>query len=138
MLGPELTIDDDGLEDVASEAGLTSESDVGSDAEDVFAVQSRSDTTLSDSYKRFFLLHWQQASIQIVKLLRLDVLLPLHPDKNLPEQVWKNVGSGVALPKWHCCFKGCRIWSDDVRDRRHHEVGLGVIFGTRTLANRHY
>ena len=32
--------------------------------------------------------------------------------------------SGVTLPKWHCCFKGCRICSDDVRDRRNHEVGL--------------
>ena len=71
-----------------------------------------------------FFFRWQRASIQTEELLRPDVLLPLHPDKKLPEQVWKNVDSGVALPKWHCCFKGCRICSDDVRDQRDHEVGL--------------
>ena len=101
----ELTIDDDRLEDAASEASLTSESDVCSDAEDVFAVQSRSHTTLSGGYKECFLLCWQQATIEIVKLLRPDVLLPFHPDKNYLnryERMWIQVlhfPSGIAVSK---------------------------------------
>lgn len=61
---------------------------------------------------------------EIARLLRRNPLVPPDPADATAERDWEDVQSGVALPRAHCAFRGCR-WVDDSKDdweemlRRH-------------------
>ena len=109
---PENT-DEEGTE--ASEAPSArsvsaSSSDAGSDAEDVFNLAVASEDSLSEEYRNLFLYRWQRAATELAEQhLRNDLLLPLNPTRDDDNEVWNHVDQGVALPIWHCGFRGCKV-----------------------------
>lgn len=51
----------------------------------------------------------------IACLLRCNPLAPPHPEDDQAVRDWEDVQSGVALPRAHCAFKGCK-WVNDSKD----------------------
>ena len=52
---------------------------------------------------------------EIAKLLRRNPFVPPDPSDTTAERDWEDVQSGVALPRVHCAFSGCK-WVDDSKD----------------------
>eukprot|EP00973_Karenia_brevis_P030352 4185583-Karenia_brevis.AAC.1 len=76
------------------------------------------------TYPQNFVRRWQEAVGKLQKLLRPDVLLPLHPDLKNMGVSWKDVDTPVALPAWHCAFQNCVACSDKWQDRNNHQKDL--------------
>lgn len=76
------------------------------------------------NYAENFAYRWKGATHELQKLLRSDVLLPLHPQLKHMGQVWKNVDTAVVLPAWHCAFHGCTSTSEKWEARNNHQSDL--------------
>ena len=57
----------------------------------------------------------QERIEHVASLLRKNPLLPPDPADPTREIDWRDVQSGIALPRAHCGFKGCK-WVDDKKD----------------------
>ena len=101
--------------------------DDDSDAEDIFALSACEESGLEEAYKEVFLYRWQRAVTELCRLLRSDVLLPLHPDFGDAGVVWKRVDEAVVLPSWHCAFLGCAAASSGWHESSSHKDGLWTL-----------
>ena len=98
------------IEDEADDAMSSSSSEKAaedSDEEDVFKVTVMGSAEYPADYKASFLFRWQCAISDMASHLRRDVLLPLQPGARGDDATYGDVHTGVALPSWHCAFKGC-------------------------------
>jgi len=79
---------------------LSTESEAESDASDYLhvAVSCKKDFTVPQDRAH-------DAACALAQHLRQRPLLPPHPLD--PTQPWTDIESGVALPLWHCAFRGC-------------------------------
>lgn len=58
---------------------------------------------------------------EIATMLRCNPFVPPDPTDTAAERDWEDVQSGVALPRAHCAFRGCK-WVDD--DKNNWEENL--------------
>ena len=54
--------------------------------------------------------------VEIAMMLRLNPFVPADPTDPVAERDWEDVQSGVALPRAHCAFRGCRYVDDVIGD----------------------
>ena len=103
------------LEETSSNSSLSAGSDTEdfsdiSDDSDIFhlCVNANKDWTTEQDRDA-------EKIMEIATLLRRNPFVPPDPSDERAERDWEDVQSGVALPRAHCAFRGCR-WVDDSKE----------------------
>ena len=76
-----------------------------SDDEDIFLMDACPLESLPAKYAESTLERKRLAIESVASLLRSEPLLPLHHDGT--GQLYKEIGTALLIPSWHCPFKGC-------------------------------